>query len=202
VNRDGFLGRADVLAWLAEMTRARPTPPRPIDQSALRRRILLSRDSLIIWVLGLIFIGLGVLALLRGHLPPKTFTDVLILGGIIVALGTGGIMLVIPLVAVHRVKRALGQGVLAHAQVISVEFGRRTLASPEEAIGERLVDHPRGAFRTSFGISAPWRREIHEGSVMDVLVHPQKRKILFDLGFSEDSPKSRESPVGITHSLK
>src|SRR6266545_3531387 len=181
-------GDAAVANWVAEMVDRYPMPPRPFDRWLLIRRIVLSKDTLFLSALGTVLVAVAVWGLVSGAVDTRTFGGFLAFSGFIFGLGGGALLLFSPLVYFRRVARALEQGVLVQAEVMSTKIGHTRPQGREEAAGERLVQHPLGPFRAPFRFSyVPWLSQMHQGSIMHVLVHPEKHKILWELGMAGTS---------------
>ena len=91
------------------------------------------------------------------------------------------------MVAWVRLIRSVRSGVWATATVLDADFVPPELAPTLDAIehgfasGRRVVHHPIGEFEEVFESDAVWAGAIEPGSIIEVLVHPRKREVLWDI---------------------
>jgi hypothetical protein len=168
---------------LRAAVRLSPDPPRP---SSVARLLRVSYKSItgksmvgVALVLGAPATVIEILASLHdvGHVPLAIF-----------AVLFTAFLLAVPAVPARRASRALREGVRALAEVTELRHappGRVTTidsVSHGFASGRWRVDHPQGAFEKSFQTDSTWADELRVGSVVLLLVDPNRPSILVDLG--------------------
>lgn len=163
-------------SWVTAVATAQPDPPRSFDRWELARALVWSRDTLLLSSL-----GAGMLAVAAWFISGWDSSPWAAALGAVLFVAGGLFCLLANPVGFYRAARALRRGVRARATIVSVTIVRR-LTGPETAVGERIIHHPRGEFRQRFEVAAPWKRQLREGTVLDVLVDPGQRKVLWELG--------------------
>jgi hypothetical protein len=173
-------------SWVAAVATAQPHPPRSFDHWELARLLMWSRDTVLLSALGVAMVATAAWFISGASANPWTATAAVI-------SVTGGLFLLLsPAAGFYRAARALRQGILLRATVLTVKIGRRGFSGGVTAEGERVIHHPRGDFRQRFAIAAPWKDQIRERAVLDVLVDPVQPKVLWEIGISKTSKSAGE----------
>lgn len=164
-----------------ETVAARPDPPRPVPHWALLEHSLLNGPALVVLAVGaLTLLGLSQFVG-NGELAPGQDSDLTTFALVVGGLGVG--LIGLPLLTFGRLVAMLRRGRPATARVLEVAPADTVAASPHRrgVVGQRLVECATGLFEEPFHVDQPWAGELTEGTELTVIVHPRRRRVLYEL---------------------
>lgn len=160
--------------WVAELVSRWPRPPRPVP---LRPVAALAPRGVLVGLLLLAGGGIGFAGWIV-LLPGEGLTR-LALVGLGLALAVGSLAYGVRYLLCLR--DAIAGGIVTTAAVVSVRRGV-VLDGSVVVRGARRVEHPLGSFDDVFELFHPWAQALAPGTKMNVLAHPSRRQVLFELG--------------------
>jgi hypothetical protein len=159
-----------------------PDPPRSAPLGDLLRASYSSTT-------GKSLVGLGLLILAFAMFLGLLATDDV--GYLVLALPFGGfgvLSLVTPSFPARRAARAVREGIRVPGRVTEIDYRPPGDSTTIDAIkhgfarGRRTVEHPLGAFEEPFETDAGWAGSLRVGSIVQLLVDPQRQRVLLDTG--------------------
>ncbi len=161
-----------------EVLRRSPAPPRGVGYGKVLRSVFASSLGFATVASGsvLLLAAVGFLWASKGAVIPLVVAAWFLIVGILVWI--------ITFTYAGRVRRALDQGMISEARVVSLERAegpsRRTLDAMSNGFvaGTRKVGHPLGDFDDRFRYDGRGAASLNVGSRMTVLVDPERQKVL------------------------
>jgi hypothetical protein len=96
-----------------------------------------------------------------------------------------------------HLRSALRYGIRVEGEIVSAdwtapEFWPETVDAATHGItrGTRRVQHPAGVFEDSFISDSAWASKLTPGTKVKLLAHPERRRVLVDLGPSPEGNRS------------
>lgn len=169
--------------WVRELLAAQPEPPRRVPLLRTLWSVYREESSILLMGLGALSFAAAVIA---GIAPGNPMLRLVIQG---LTVGFGVWTLLRPTLVALRFRRAVSVGPRARARVLVVRLvlpqeAGVTVASLRHglAIGQwEITDSTHNPFVAAFQSDAPWALELEPGSVVEVIVDPDRPTVLFDL---------------------
>ncbi len=170
--------------YARDLVAGQPHPPRRVPLFRLVLRTYLTRAGLAVSGFAL---AVGVpLTIVSAFTSGPVWARLLLLGAAsLITL----LFAVSPLVGAVRLQSALRHGIRVDGEILDVRWFAPSLRPPTidagtygMARGTRRVHHPAGSFDERFESDAPWASDLTDGGAIALLVHPQRRTTLRDLG--------------------
>lgn len=170
-----------------ETISAEPDPPRPVPRWALLEHSLLNAPALVVIAVGVVTLWVVSRFTFTGQLAPGQGSQLTAFSVLLGGLGLG--LIGLPLLTYLRLARTLRHGLRAVARVTELdlpdtpaELDAEARRSSRRVRGHRLVEHPAGLFEEPFELEAEWADQLAIGTEIDVIVHPQRPRVLVALG--------------------
>jgi uncharacterized protein (DUF58 family) len=167
----------------------RQPPPRAVDTSRIVRASYRSVAGRSLAGFGIVS-GIALLVVAWFAREQEPGSAILLLGFALFCV----LMILLPVLPARRLAHALRDGVVSAGTVTNVEIEpvgtRRTIDSIANGLARGRLRVPGLADDgVEFESDAPWATRIAEGSRMDVLVDPERRRVLWILGpAADDAP--------------
>jgi hypothetical protein len=158
---------------------AETDPPRPVKRSRVYATFYMSSDGIGMTFFATFALALAVILPTYGGGSIVSWLPITIF-----LLLAFGMLAGLPLFHCWRAYRGLRVGLRRPAEVTEIEpFSYWAGAGSKHGLrGSRVVDHPLAAFTDRFEYRCRWARQVSVGTRMDVLVDPQRSRVLLDLG--------------------